>query len=498
MIFTNRRVRLIFIALAGMEAVVLAPFLLLLFRVEWLWRGGEGLLAIPPQSLVLFVWLGLLGMIGAIDLLGRSRLSDQKYRLAIVALMLITGLLGVRLLAYRGTGIVNLRWLGETFDGVVNFHRGLRPGAFLLFFTGFLWLRASSASGRMLTFFSVGVSFRLGVLLVLLGGGVLAVRFPGQSDSAIFLAALFVGLGLTAVSLARSDDRAESAAGSVGASLPWDRLLQLAFAVALTVGLALALAGFFSPERVRTILAFFDPLWNLLGTLFFFLLLALSFVLEKIVGWLFAWLAPLLAGNDLAQTFANTFSRFVLPDDLQPDRVPEGGPANETVLMLMRAAFALAVLVVLVAIVYVLVVRRRGRSGTDEEEKAEPESLTFGGDALRRGWQRLRTLAGLVRRYGLGRELLDAISVENLYANLCRLARQRGHARQPSEPPDDYLPRLALAFPGHDDALARITEAYMRVSYGEQAIGGEELTSLRAAYERVRSSERKAAAEGEE
>lgn len=36
MIFTNRRIRLIFIALAGMEAVVLAPFLLLLFRVEWL------------------------------------------------------------------------------------------------------------------------------------------------------------------------------------------------------------------------------------------------------------------------------------------------------------------------------------------------------------------------------------------------------------------------------------------------------------------------------
>ncbi len=491
MIFTNRRIRLIFIALAGMEAAVLAPFLLLLFRVEWLWREGGSLLAIPPGSLVLWVWLGLLGMIAAIDLLGRSRLSDQSYRLAIVGLVLISGLLGVRWVLYRGAGTLNFHWLAEIADGLVNFHLGLRPGVFLLLFTGFLWLRASSASGRMTTFFSVGVSFRLGVLLVLLGGGVLALRFPAQGTTATLIATLFIGLGLLAVSLARSDEKAESAAGSTGASLPWDRLVQLALAVALTIGLSLALAGFLSPDRIRTILAFFDPLWNLLGNLFFLVLLALSFVLEKLIGWLFAWLAPLFANVDLAKTLGEAFSRLTVPPELQQDQPPEVGPPSETLLMLMRAAFIIGVLVILLVIVYVLVVRRRARSRADEEEIAATESLSFGGDALRRGWRRLRNLAGLVRRYGLGRELLDAISVENLYANLCRLARQRGQTRQPSEPPDDYLPRLALAFPGQDDGLGIITEAYMRVYYGEQTVSGEELERLRAVYESVRRSEPK-------
>jgi len=487
MIFTNRRIRLIFIALAGMEAAVLAPFLLLLFRVDWLWQDGDSLLAISPAPLLLFVWLGLVGMIGAIDLLGRSRLSDRNYRLVIVGLVLLSGLVGVRLLIYPDAALVSLGWLVETVDGVVNFHRGLRPGAFLLFFTGFLWLRASSASGRLTTFFNVGVSFRLGVLLSLLGGGVLAVRFPSQMTAATLLATIFVGLGLLAVSLARSDEKSEGAAGSTGASLPWDRLAQLALAVALTIGLSLALAEFFTPDRIRTILAFFNPLWNLLGNLLFFVLLALSFVLEKIVTWLFAWLAPLLANVDLARTLGDAFSRLTIPPELQENQPPVAGPPNETLLMLLRAGLVMGVLVLLLVIVYVLVVRRRARARADEAEIAAAESLHFGGDALRRGWRRLRNLAGLVRRYGLGRELLDAISVENLYANLCRLARQRGQPRLPAEPPDAYLPRLALAFPGQEDGLGVITEAYMRVYYGEQTVSGEELENLRGLYENVRT-----------
>lgn len=491
MIFTNRRIRLIFIALAGMEAVVLAPFLLLLFRVEWLWRDGDALVGVPPVSLVALVWLGLLGMIVAIDLLGRSRLSDQHYRMAIVGLVLFSGLLGVRWALYRGTGLLNFHWLAEIADGLVNFHLGLRPGVFLFLFTASLWLRASSASGRMTTFFSVGVSFRLGVLLILLGGGVLAVRFAGQIATATWLATIFVALGLLAVSLARSDEKAESAAGSTGASLPWDRLAQLALAVALTVALSLALAGFFAPDRIRAILAFFDPLWNLLGNLFFLLLLALSFVLEKIIGWLFAWLAPLFANVDLAKTLGEAFSRLTLPPELQENQAPEAGPPSEALLMLLRAGFVIGLLALLLVIVYVLVVRRQGHQRTAEAEIAAVEKLSFGGDALRRGWRRLRNLAGLVRRYGLGRELLDAISVENLYANLCRLARQRGQPRLPSQPPDDYLPRLALAFPNQEEGLGIITEAYMRVYYGEQAVSGEELASLRGVYESVRTAEKK-------
>ena len=224
----------------------------------------------------------------------------------------------------------------------------------------------------------------------------------------------------------------------------------------------------------------------MLGDLLLVVLLAQTVVMERVVRWLFALIWPLLADLDFVEQLSEAFSRLTVPTEGQETAAIEGGPANETALLLMRAAFALVILVAVLAIVYVLVARRRARPRPDEAEQVDAEQITLGGGALRRGWQRLRKLAGLVRRYGLGRELLDAISVENLYANLCRIARQRGQERHPTEPPDEYLPRLMLAFPGHDEGLATITEAYMRVYYGEQALGGAELENLKREYERIR------------
>jgi hypothetical protein len=84
--------------------------------------------------------------------------------------------------------------------------------------------------------------------------------------------------------------------------------------------------------------------------------------------------------------------------------------------------------------------------------------------------------------------LLAAISVQNIYANLCRLARQRGYPRHPAQPPDDYLPVLAQAFSGQEEALTRITAAYMRVHYGDRPVTPDELAEVRRDYRLVRKS----------
>jgi hypothetical protein len=97
-------------------------------------------------------------------------------------------------------------------------------------------------------------------------------------------------------------------------------------------------------------------------------------------------------------------------------------------------------------------------------------------------------VASLVGRFGLSRQLLAAISVQNIYANICRLARRRGYPRRPAQPPDDYLPILQQAFAGQEDALARITAAYMQVHYGDQPVSPLELGQLRRDYQQVRAS----------
>ncbi len=98
------------------------------------------------------------------------------------------------------------------------------------------------------------------------------------------------------------------------------------------------------------------------------------------------------------------------------------------------------------------------------------------------GLSRLREWLNLLRRHGLSRQLLAAVTVQNMYANLGRIARRRGHPRSPAKSPDDYLPALRQAFPGSDEHLLRITVAYMRVHYGDQRISQDELDRLRADY----------------
>jgi hypothetical protein len=82
--------------------------------------------------------------------------------------------------------------------------------------------------------------------------------------------------------------------------------------------------------------------------------------------------------------------------------------------------------------------------------------------------------------------LLAAVSIENIYANVCRLARRRGYGRAPSQPPDDYLPELVRAFEGHGEALGRITSAYMRVHYGDHPLTRAELAAIREDYRSLR------------
>jgi hypothetical protein len=79
--------------------------------------------------------------------------------------------------------------------------------------------------------------------------------------------------------------------------------------------------------------------------------------------------------------------------------------------------------------------------------------------------------------------------VQNIYANVSRLARDRGYPRRPAQPPDDYLPVLVQAMGGLEDQLARITAAYMRVHYGDHPVSRVELGQLREDYRAVREGD---------
>ena len=473
MLLASRRVAFLHLLLAAMQAAWIAPFLSLA------WPRASASLGLAPWQAWLIALGGLLAWMLVLELLSRA-FESPLYDTLALGLLVAAGPLLVRLVLYRGGPPWDVSWIGRSLADTANWTGGLPPLIVLLAANLLLWQRATSATSRDLNFFGVGMTFRGGLLLLLVGG---ALYGGMRSAAPLGLLWLYLGLGLTAVAVSRISEKAADAQ-STGRLLPARRLLQTLAAAAAAIGVSWLVSLAYTDAGLRSFFRLFDPVWQLVRPLLLALLVLVARVLNPMVLWLEGMLIRMLGRfspelGELAPAVTGT----------------EGGPNPLDRLLawpfeLARDALVLivTVLAVLGLIIFLLLylerVRRSGLAAEAEDEGLD--RATFGGGILGRALDSLRGAAGLVRRFGVSRDLLAAISVQNIYANLCRLARRRGKPRLPSQPPDDYLPVLGQAFPGQDERLRRITTAYMRVHYGDQPVGGEELASLREDYRVLR------------
>lgn len=473
MLLTASRTRLIHLCLLGMEVGWFVIFWSLLYppAAASPWLAYFGLAA------TLLTWML------ALDLLARSPLKSPAYDVLALGLMALTSLLAVRLFLYGRTPALDFRWIDQFVQGLLDFRRGVPPALALIGANLFLWQRATVATSRDLGFFSVGVSFRLGLLLSIAG---LALWTFLRSQAPVDFLWLYVFLGLLAVALARINDKATDAQ-SAGNPLRASRLLQLVLSIGVTLGVARLLAAAYTPEGIRGFLRSFDPVWQFVRPAVMLMLRLLAQLLNPIFVFLEDLLRSLFRGNWPDQEAdAPALDLDRLAAEHEASLVPAW--LSQALLGILTAVVVIGAAAMLLGVLVLYLEKARSATEGEESEEESTEALTFGGGMLGRGLRALGDAARLVGRYGLSRRLLEAISVQNMYANLCRLAAERGHARPPAQPPDAYLPALAHAFPGHDDALARITTAYMRVHYGDRAATPDELLQAREDYLAIRQA----------
>ena len=489
MLLSNRRHRLIFAFLAGMEVAWFLPFGLLLVER---WQEVMSVTApaqlvqlnrlaqLSPLAVVLIFWVLYLGYLFVADLLNARLIFSPTREIYLLLATVVSTFLLVRIMLYPTPNPFDFEWIGNTVGALFNYTDGWRPEIVLMIINAFFWLRVVWNSERDITFFGIGMSFRLGLLLALLSGGLLAGFTTRDAATSVQYFWIFFGFGLAAVALARINEKALIGEQSAGRIMPWSRLGQILVAVLITLGAGGVLTLLITPGSVLAFLGIFSPLWRLLGSIVFYIAFAILWALTPLL----EWLASLVEGALLS--FDGEQQAGELGEISQEEIVT----INQ---LLQEYDFARYLVVGLVVLVVLLLLwffysRRPRDRMVDEDEADDAGELDLGGNALRRGLERLRNLANLVGRFGLSHQLLDAVSVENMYANVSRLARQRGFPRSVNQPPDAYLPTLSRAFPSQDDQLLRLTNAYMRVHYGDRAIGGEELAELRADYELIRET----------
>lgn len=464
------RQELLRVAYAGMEISWFTQFFLFLIPPARLH---------PPYATAAVLGLVLMGVYAWTSLAEARQWSATLERSALLLALPVLVLLGWRIYLHPELPPGDVSWLGVAGTAVLT--AGSAAYWTIMAAVMFLWWRGLALGRREYTFETVAYAFRSGLLLLVIG--TLLLSYVTRDQILIFIAPFFF-FGLLAVALARLEEVGQIK-GDVGRTFDLMWLGILVLVAALTVGLASGLLAWLArPAGLETLRALWSPLGEWLLTALMWLLSILLAPLEPLLRWLSglladAWLvileSPVLDGIGAVQP--------IVEEDTASPQVTRLFELVFTGLRLLCGAGVLGAL--LLAGLYWL---NQTRKQQPEQEEAHERIDASPGNALSGLLDRLRGAVRLFGQFGVGGDLLAAISVRALYANMARLARQRGYPRHKARTPYEYLPDLRAAFPAAQGEAQAITDAYVAVHYGEAPTSGEEMDALRAAYNRLKDS----------
>ncbi|RLC78836.1 MAG: hypothetical protein DRI61_09150 [Chloroflexi bacterium] len=443
----------LYLLLVAMEMSWLLP---------WVMALGGGIAGFSPWETALVMAGVMLLALTTSYHLSRSSLNLFQQQVVIILSSLLTAFLLIRFGLYGRYPFSQMAWLEAIRASLSNAVEEFPPEVVLLFLVFYLWWRGTSLSHKSLSFHTVGFSFRLGVLMLLIST---PLAFFASGFDARIPVVLFFFFGLLALAMARIEEVGLSSAVDWRY---WVGVLTGASVLVLVAGSVLARV--YSLRGFHTLFHWLSPISSFGGKLLFGLFVLIGRLLEPI----FQWIIGL---------FKN------LPSNVRtrPSIIPFGGGSRvgEGVTLpaflqwvLKGLAVVLVLFLVWLAFTWVWGIRSQeeGEGITEERERLPRQVKIELREALKR-----------IPRVKLPPRLkpLPADEVRAIYANLLRLAAERGVPRQPSHTPYEYLPLLKSAFPGFQEELAAITDAYVKVRYGNLAIPASQMEYVRLCWEKL-------------
>ena len=349
------------------------------------------------------------------------------------------------------------------FHSLAGIAHAVQATVFTVLASGLLWWMGARLGGRT-TYRRVVVAFQFGLMMLAIS---LLIGYAVHADlaTAIPTAVVFVGLGLVAAAVTRTDDEGAPLFFQRGGT--WWGMLLVSLALVLVLGLVAGVL--FTPGLMHLVAGGIRALWNLF---------------DRLLG-VMAGLFP--------------------SSDAGPQPIPDPGvtiPAQpEPSFSLtppdwLRHSFAAIFAVVFGGLTLLAIWRVASqvfdmlrRAGVDRAEM-EPLRGALRHDlamVLRRVFAWLTGLAGR-RRAKPGHESPQTASIRRLYADMLRWGAKSGFPRESSQTPFEYQETLCLAFPGHEPVVRSITESYVRAKYGAQPPTEAELHQLRESRSRLKRS----------
>lgn len=471
----SRRKQMLYLGLAAMEACWLYPWLLFAM-------GADERAARVPFAAILFTLLLALYVTRYFD---RRSVSLAWQRLSTIVLALLCTLLLLRIYVYSSYLPTDFSWAARFMWELGNVMQRIHSSFVLTLASLLLWWRGIQIAQRDLGLHSIGFSFRVGIIAFL--WLFLVSLFSLRIDASPFAFAYFA-LGLVVLGLARIE---EVESTRLGVRSPFDTswTALLVIAALVVVALSLVAARVLSVQNIAALLRQLRPAFALLARLASPLLIALASLLELLLTTLIRIFGAALGEMPESEATQGLASWIEDLRRLQGSTTPQGLLA--TIMRVLKWGFL--GLMMFGALAAIALSIGRIRRGTDVGRTAEFESVWDNSGAAQdvrnalesrwRHWrQELRDRLAWLRgeQYALA-------TIRQIYASLIKLAAASGLARQDAETPYEYLARLQLVFPGSENEIELITQAYVQAHYGERSFSPRYVQQVRDAWVTVRT-----------
>lgn len=407
------------------------------------------------------------------------RVSLTAQRTISVLLLVVTSLTLVRFFSYPAVQAGELLWLRQLASDLGGIMERVPLSLLTLLAVCYLWWRGIQLGQSDLDMDGAALSFRIGVVAFL--WLLLVSVFGAPLDPTPFLVSYFA-IGLVVLALARLEDVNESSL-SIRSPFGLSWLAILVSVVCLVIATSLLGIRLVTPSNIAGVFGYLKPLWGIMRPLLDPLLQVIEALLSLMLGFLVWLFASALGMSDSEISLPSSpFEEFMAAfRELRPASPPW------VLEWLKWGALGAALLVTLAAIALSIHRRERelrvGREGSHETVLAGPLVADEGSS---RG--RLRELLGALGEWltSFSGERYAIRTIRQIYASLVRLAAARGFQRNEAETAYEFVVTLRRAFPGCEDEILAITEAYVRAHYGMHPAAGREVELVRAAWLTIR------------
>jgi hypothetical protein len=466
------RHELLYLCFALMEVSLLTPMALVILGWARYW----------PAGLVL-LWLLLLMLVplNLVRLMSLLRVGVRRQRRVMIVALLLVVVVSWRSLLYTPSGLFDFGWLRQ-------FMANLAEGSSLVWvrdlsvflLTVFVWWRGIRLAMRQPEIGNVGLRLRLGGLILAPLVAWFSISFLNISVVPFLL--LFFLAGLTAAALVRAENIEQEQRGTA-ATLNARWFAVVGGAAVITVALGAVGAAFLSGDSLLVVAGWLSPLWLALqfgGAVVGVVLFQLTYPLFQVLALLVNALGRVLTAA-MGPVAAVLAQMGLLEEEATlaiPTPPPEAaGPLGEVAGKAGTVALMLG-LIIVVALALARVYQRAALAARDSSPSLARQDAGAPPGAARR----------LLERLGLAGRWRAAASIRRVYRQMCRAAADAGYPRLEAETPYEYLPSLARAWPDHAAETRLVTEAFVRVRYGELPETAEELEAILSAWQRLEAA----------